>query len=60
LSFKKTEEWVCRDPTPSDILYNSYTDLAVPLAYDSTGEEEQDADCVLSTVCFSDYHNEEE
>jgi len=36
---------------------DSTTDLAVPFAYDSTEEEEQDADCVFCTGRFSEDRN---
>ena len=50
---------VCRDPTPSEILSDSDTDLTFPFADDSI-EEEQDADCVFCTGRFSEDHNVEE
>ena len=51
---------VCLDPTPSDIPSDSDSDLTVPFADDSTEEEEQDADCVLSTGRLSENHTVEE
>jgi hypothetical protein len=58
----KRRKWrVCRDRTPSDIPSDSDTELAVPLADDSTVEdEEQDADCVFCTGRFSEDHSGEE
>ena len=44
----------CRDPTPSDTLSDSDTDLTIPFADDSTEEEEQDADCAFCTGRFCD------
>jgi len=44
---------VCRDPSTSDTLSHSDTDLAVPFADDSSVEdEEQDADCRYWTGRF--------
>jgi len=37
---KRRKERVCRDPTPSDTLSDSDTDLVVPFANDSTEEDE--------------------
>jgi hypothetical protein len=52
---------VCRDPTPSDALSDSDTELAVPLADDATEvDEEQDANCVFCIGRFSEDHNGEE
>jgi len=52
---------VCRDPTPSDTPSDSDTDLAVPFADDSTEEDEQqDAECVFCTGCFSGDHSGED
>jgi hypothetical protein len=56
---KRQKKRVCWDPTPSDILSDSDTDLAVPFADGSTEEEEQDADCVFCTGRFSEDHNVE-
>ena len=57
---KRWKKRVCRDPTPSDTPSDSDTDLAAPFADDSTEAEEQDADCVFCTGCFSDYRNGKE
>jgi hypothetical protein len=47
---KRLKRRVCQDPTPSDAPSDSDTELAVPLADDSTEEdEEQDADGVFFT-----------
>jgi predicted phosphoribosyltransferase len=52
---------VCRDPKPSDTPSNSDSKLAIPVADDSTKEEEkQDADCVFCVGRFSEYHSVEE
>jgi hypothetical protein len=51
---------VCWDETPSDFPSDSDTDLAVPVADDSTEEEKQDADCVFCTSIYSEDHNGEE
>jgi hypothetical protein len=52
---------VCRNLTPSDTPLDSDTELAAPLADDSTEEdEEQDTDCVFCTGHFSEDHNGEE
>jgi hypothetical protein len=63
-SFKRWKIRVCRDPAPSDIPSDSDTELAVPLADDSTEEtekeEEKDADCVFGTGRFSEDHNGED
>jgi hypothetical protein len=50
---KRRKRSVCRDPTPSDTLSDSVTDLTVPLADDSTEEEAKDADFVFCTGRFS-------
>jgi hypothetical protein len=57
---KRRKRRVCRDPTPSDTLSDSDTELTVPFADDSTEEDEQDADCVFCTGRFSEDHNVEE
>jgi hypothetical protein len=58
---KRRKRRVCRDPTPSDTPSDSETELAVPLANDSTEEnEEQDAECVFCTGRFSEHHHREE
>jgi hypothetical protein len=46
-------------PAPSDTPSDLDTVLGVPFDDDST-EEEQDADCVLSTGCLSEDHHGEE
>ena len=52
---------VCWDRTLSDTPSDSDTDLAVSFADDSTKEnEEQDADCLFCTGCFSEDHNGED
>jgi hypothetical protein len=52
---------ICRDPTPSDTPSDSDTELVVPLADDSTEEdEEQEADCVFCTGRSSEDDNGEE
>jgi hypothetical protein len=54
---KRRKRRVCRDPAPSEIPSDSDTELAVPLADDSTDEdEEQDADCVVFTGRFAKDH----
>ena len=58
---KRRKRRVCRNPTPSDTSSDLDTDLAVPFADDSMEEEEeQDADCVFCTSCFSEDHNGED
>jgi len=57
---KRQKRRVCRDPTPSDTLSVSDTDLTVPFPDDSTEKEKQDADCVFCTGRFSEDHNVEE
>jgi len=58
---KRRKRRVCQDPTPSDTPLDSDTDLAVPFADDSKEEdEEQDADFMFCTGCFSEYHNGED
>ena len=57
---KSWKRRVCRDPTLSDTLSDLDTDLTVPFADDSTEEEEQYADCVFCTGCFSEDHSIEE
>jgi hypothetical protein len=54
---KRQKRRVCRDPTPSDTLSVSDTDLTVPFPDDSTEKEKQDADCVFCTGRFSEDHN---
>ena len=57
-SSKRWKRRVCRYPTLYDTPSDLDTDLAVPFADNSTEEdEEQDADCVLCTGCFSEDHN---
>jgi hypothetical protein len=53
---KRRKRRVGRDPTPSDTPSDLDTDLTVPFADDSTGEEEKDADCVFCTGRFSEDH----
>jgi hypothetical protein len=51
---------VCRNPAQSDTPSDSATEMAVPVADDSTEKDgEQDADCVFCTGRFSEDHNEE-
>jgi hypothetical protein len=58
---KRLKRRVFRDPTTSDTPSDSDTDLAVPLADDSTEEDmEKDADCVFCTGRFSEDSNAEE
>ena len=57
---KRRKRRLCRDPTLSDTLSDSETDLTVPFADDSTEEQEQDADCVFCTGRLSEDHNVEE
>jgi len=58
---KRRKRRVCRDQTPSDTSSDSDTDLAVPVADNSTEEdEEQDADCVFCIGRFSEDHNGED
>jgi hypothetical protein len=58
---KRRKRRVCRDPTPSDTPSDSDTDLAVSFADNSMEkDEEQDADCVFCTGCFSEDHNGED
>ena len=58
---KRGKRRVCRNPTPSNTPSDSDPDLAVPIADDSTEEdEEQDADCVFCTGRFSEDHNGED
>jgi len=57
---RRRKSVVCRVPAPSDTPSNSDTDLTVPFADDSTEEEEQDADSVFCTLCFSEDHNVKE
>jgi hypothetical protein len=57
---KRWKRRICQDPSLSDTLSDSDTDLTVPFVDDSTEEEEQDADCEFCTGCFSEDHNVEE
>ena len=58
---KRQKRRVYQDQTPSDTSSDSDNDLAVPFADDSMEEEEEeDADCVFCTGCFSEDHNEED
>jgi hypothetical protein len=58
---KRRKRRVYRDPTPSDTLSDSDTDLAVPFAEHSKEEdEEQDSDFVFCTGRFSEDHNGED
>jgi hypothetical protein len=56
---KRRKRRVCRDPAPSDIPSDSDSELAVPIADDST-DEEREVDCVLCTGRFSEDHSVEE
>ena len=56
---KRRKRSVCREPTPSDTLSDSDTDLAV-IFDDFSTEEEQDADCVHCTGRLSEDHKGEE
>ena len=57
---KRRKRAVCRDPSSSDAPSDSDTDVAVPFADDSMeGDEEQEADCVFCTGCFSEDYNVE-
>ena len=58
---KRRKRRVCQDPTLSDTPSDSVSDLAVPFADDSMeDDEEQDADCVFCTCCFSEDHSGED
>jgi hypothetical protein len=58
---KRRKRRVCRDPPPSDTPSDSDTDLDLSFADDPTKEdEEQDADCVFCTGCFSEDHTGED
>jgi hypothetical protein len=50
---------VCRYSSPSDTQSDSDTELTVPVANDSTEEDEQDADYVYCTGRISEDHNGE-
>ena len=53
---KRRKRRVSRDPTPCDTPSDSDTDLTVSFTDDSMEEEEQDAECVFCTGCFSEGH----
>jgi hypothetical protein len=58
---KRWQRRVCQDPILSDTPSDLDLELALPLAEDSTEEdEEQGTDCVLCTGHFSEDHSGEE